>query len=79
MSARRSAPKFTAAFEPKYAPPMPPAIMRSAVAIISAIIVRLVPDVSVPAFALLITTERSLGMTTSPMTSTIMQSGPSIK
>ena len=37
---------------------------------------RLTPTVSVPSFARLITTLSSFGITTSPMTSTIMHSGP---
>ena len=53
--------------------------MSSAVRIIKRLVPTLPPMVSVPALPLLITLESSLGSSTSPITSTIMHSGPRMK
>ena len=79
MSLLRSAAKLTDALAANHAPPMPPAIIKTATPIISPIVKRLDACVSVPALALSMTDAISLGITTSPTTSMIMHSGPKMK
>ena len=77
-SLRISPAKAMLAFELKKQPPMPPPIMNRAIRIIRAAVPMLEPTVSVPAFPALITRASSMGISTSPMTSTIMHNGPRI-
>ena len=74
-SCRRSAAKLTDAFAPKYEPPTPPAIIKTAHRIIPPITKRPLATVSVPSICESITVPKSLGMITSPATSTSIHSG----
>ena len=77
MSLRTSAAKLTDAFVAKYAPPIPPIIIKSA----SPIIYPDMPSAYAQPFAaaLSMTLASARGIRTSPSTSTIIQSGPTMK
>ena len=77
-SRRTSVAKLTEAFAPKKAPPIPPAIINTAVRIISAQVPATYCQFPLftPSF---IIWDRNFGISTSPTTSTTIQNGPKIK
>ena len=77
-SFRRSAPKFMAAFEAKYAPPIPPSIIKKENTAITAPTPTMYPIFLSGAPTFMIFAIRA-GRTTSPTTSRIIKSGPAIK